>query len=492
MRHATPFDLVIEPPSPDRSPRDHLVEQLREALLSGQSTANEPLPSTRVLAEAMGVSRGTVVSVYEELAGEGYVVSVPGSGTFVADDLPTRLASGKSLPGHASAAGQAGVRARRTASAGPTAGGSGPAAAVNLSPGSPSTRFIENRDWIAAWRTAIRHDVPSLPPPDAGDAELRESIAAHLRAARGVACDVEDIVVTAGTSDGLGLVLHGLRPGGAGGQRIATENPGYPTARKVIDRLGAIPVPVTVRDGGMDPTELGRSSEPAAAALLTPSHQYPLGGRLPVAARLALLDWARETGAVIIEDDYDSEFRHGAPSLPAIASLDTEGRVVLVGSFSKILTPWLRCGYLVIPEPGLRARVLDVRATLGQPVSGFVQAALAEFLRSGGLRRHLVRVGREYRHRRSLVIAAAADLAPDVRLDAVEGGLHATLSWGTGRSDAEVVAALAARGVDLAALSTYYHRGTRPQRQGIVFGYGAPGDLELRTALAEITRVLSS
>ncbi|WP_309131390.1 PLP-dependent aminotransferase family protein [Brevibacterium sp.] len=512
MRHAVPFHLVIVPPPAGRSPREYLVEELRTALLAGEIRANEPLPSSRVFAEAMGVSRGTVVSVYEELAGEGYVVSVPGSGTFVAEDLPrpdlaaaptpARSASGRrgrGVPRHQSPnphsrQAYAAPPHSRQANATPASGRDVAAvrAVVNLSPGSPSTRFGENREWISAWRDAVRHDLPSLPPPDGGDPELRKSIAAHLRMARGVRCDVEDVVVTAGTSDGLGLLLHGLRAAGAPGLRIATENPGYPTARKVIDRLGAIPVPISVREGGMDLAELGRAPGPFAAALLTPSHQYPLGGRLPVAARLALLEWARKADAVIIEDDYDSEFRHGAPSLPAIASLDTEGRVVLIGSFSKILTPWLRCGYLVIPDPELRARVLEVRATLGQPVSGFVQSALAEFLRSGGLKRHLVRVGREYRHRRSLVIAAAAELGPNVRLDAVEGGLHATLSWTTGRTDAEVVAALAARGVGLAALSAYYHRDTRPGRRGIVFGYGAPSDLELRTALAAITEVLNS
>ncbi|QVQ54264.1 PLP-dependent aminotransferase family protein [Spiractinospora alimapuensis] len=400
MRHAFPMNLVLGTDrSSELTARENLTERLRVALLSGQVAAHDPLPSTRSLAAATGLSRGTVVSVYEDLAGEGYVVSVPGSGTFVADDLPTDGAPLTRSPSR-----EARRERRNAATDAPEP--------INLSPGSPSASFHTNRDWAAAWRTAVRREPPTVPPPPAGIEELRTLVADHLRTTRGVHCDAEDIVVTAGASDGFALLVHGIRPQGPTGTRIATENPGHLTARRVIARLGATPVPVPVRDGGMDPHALAEAPGPLAAALLTPSHQYPLGGRLPVAERLAMLAWAKATDAVVIEDDYDSEFRHGAPPLPAIASLDTDDRVVLVGSYSKTLTPWLRCGYLVVPDQTLRRRILDVRDTLGQPVSGVLQSAVAEFLRRGGLRRHLVRVGREYAHRRSLVIGATADLAP--------------------------------------------------------------------------------
>ncbi|WP_104168870.1 PLP-dependent aminotransferase family protein [Arthrobacter sp. SX1312] len=481
MRHAFPLNLVLQTERPPgHTAREHLTGQLRAALLSGQVAARDPLPSTRALAAAMGVSRGTVVSVYEDLAGEGYVVSVPGSGTFVADDLPVTAA--QSAPVQPKPAPRDhGVSPPNRASE-----------VINLSPGSPSTGFHAKRDWVAAWRNAVKRGLPSLLPPPAGDEGLRSLIADHLCSARGVQCSADEIVVTAGTSDGLGLLLHGLRAEGPAGARIATENPGYPTARKVITHLGATPVPIPVRDGGMDPDALAREPGPFAAVLLTPSHQYPLGGRLPVAARLAMLAWANDTGAIIIEDDYDSEFRHGAPSLPAIASLDTGHQVALIGSYSKTLTPWLRCGYLVIQDHDLRARVLDVRETLGQPVSGIVQTALAEFLRNGGLRRHLVRVGREYAHRRSLVIAGTANLAPHIRLDAIEGGLHAAFSWEDGTPAEHIVTRLSKRGIRVAPLGTYYHAETYPQRQGIVVGYGAPTDLQLRLALQEIATVLNT
>ena len=215
-----------------------------------------------------------------------------------------------------------------------------------------------------------------------------------------------------------------------------------------------------------------------------------------MADRLALIAWAERADAVLIEDDYDSEFRHGAPALPAVASLDATGRVVHIGSYSKTLTPWLRCGYVVVPDPGLRARMLEVREDLGQPVSGTVQLALAEYLRSGGLRRHLARRGREYAHRRGLVMRALEPLAPEdpgapgVRLAAVEGGLHAVLSWDSGPSSGEIVRALARRSIRVAALTDYFHAGSPRARDGIVFGYGAPSDLQLQAALAAIVDVL--
>lgn len=476
MRAAFPVNLVLNAQVPaGRNLREHLVEQLRTAMLSGQMATHEPLPSTRALAAATGVSRGTIVAVYEELVGEGYVVVVPGSGTFVANDFP-QDASSPRRPVSERAASEANSPEPEQSKV-----------TVNLSPGSPTTGIHRSREWASAWRFAVRQELPGRLPDVAGEEEFRVRIADHLRVARRMQCATEDIVVTAGTSDGLGLLVQALREGRPFGTHIATENPGYPASRRVISRHGARPVPISVRAGGMDIEELARSEKPFAAALLTPSHQYPLGGRLPVAARLAMLDWASSTGAIIIEDDYDSEFRHGAPPLPSISSLDREQRVVLVGSFSKILSPWIRCGYLVIPDPVLRAQVLEIRDAMGQPVSGLLQSALSEFLHSGGLRRHLVRVGREYAHRRKLVIAATSTLAPRVRLNATEGGLHATLSWDAKGEPAEAITAdLAARGINVASLRGYYHGPSEPDQHGIVFGYGAPTDLELRAALDAI------
>lgn len=454
-----------------------MTRQLRAALLAGQFSPGDPLPSTRSLAAVTGVSRGTIVAVYEDLAAEGYVESVPGAGTFVTESFRAVSVSAPS------------VQARTVDEREPPSP-SWTGRLIDLSPGAPSTGFSATSSWSAAWRKAVRRELPSSPPPSAGDDELRSLMADHLRRARGVPCDADDIVVTAGTSDGLALILHCLRAEGAAGARIAIENPGYPAARRVIAGLGATAVPIPVRDGGMDVDALVQEPGPLAAALLTPSHQYPLGGRLPVAKRLEVLAWAERTNAVVIEDDYDSEFRHGRPSLPTIASLATSPKVALIGSYSKTLSPWLRCGWLVIKDLELRSRILDMREALGQPVSGLVQVALAEFLRGGDIRRHLIRIGREYARRRSLVISATAALVPRVRLNGIEGGLHATLTWTGGVPDEHVVLRLADHGVRVAPLRMYYHADTQPQTNGIVFGYASPNESDLRTALQSIVAVL--
>ncbi len=488
------MNLVLDGARPPGvSVRQHLADQLRAALLDGQIVAGESLPSSRVLAATVGVSRGTAVAVYEELAGEGYLVIRPGSGTFAAEDLAGRTAA-PALPLPSSPASSSvshedhgsDVRGSGMRGAEPR----DPRPLVDLWPGSPSPRFHRNRDWVAAWRSALADEPAARPPSPAGHERTRALIAEHLASARGIRCSAEEVLITAGTSDGIGLVVHALRGRGMASPRIATEDPGYPAARRAIERIGGEAVPIPVREGGMDLEALEADRGSFAAAMLTPSHQYPLGGRLPVAARLALLDWAERRRAILVEDDYDSEFRHGAPALPAIASLDPAGRVVHVGSYSKTLTPWLRCGYLVVPDPELRAELLSVRADLGQPVSGVMQLALAEFLRSGGLRRHLVRMGREYAHRRGLVMRATEHLAPRVRLDAVEGGLHAVLSWNAGPTAERAVARLEERSIRVAPLPEYYHPGSPRVRQGIVLGYGAPTDTQLHAALAAIGEVL--
>lgn len=480
MRHRIPVDLVLDTGLPPGvTAREHLVTQLRDVVLAGQIAAGAQLPSSRSLAAATGYSRGTVIAAFEELIGEGYFQSVPGSGTFVAADLST---------GSVRRAAPERARADRGLAAPSTSSGATSPHTQNLSPGSPSTRFSSTREWQTAWRRALRRELPSVPPPPAGDERLRELIADHLLQARGVQCGRDDVLLTAGTNDGIGLLMHGLSAEGPVGARIATEEPGYPASRRVIRRLGGQSIAIPVRDGGMDVEELRSRGGRFAGALLTPSHQYPLGGRMPVAARLAVLDWARDQDALVIEDDYDSEFRHGAPALPAIASLDDERRVALVGSYSKTLSPWLRCGYVVVTNPEIRERAMAARADLGLPLSGTVQHALAEFLESGGLRRHLARVGREYAHRRTLVIAAF-DGVPGVAVHAVEAGLHATLTWEPGPSATAAARGLAARGVTVAPLHTYYDAPANAPH-GLVLGYGASTDVQLHDALRHITDVL--
>ncbi|MET0975524.1 MAG: PLP-dependent aminotransferase family protein [Leifsonia sp.] len=440
-----------------------LVDQVRRRILAGDLRPGDRLPSTRELAGAIGVSRGVVVEAWEQLTGEGYLAVTPGAAPRVAE-----LVAGKA-PQDAPHGLEPPVEARPPR--------------IDLLPGHPSTARLDVRAWRAAWRHAAAIPLPSAGSPPFGESDLRMQIAEHVRHARGLVCAADDVIVTAGTSDALALLttalreLHGPRP------RLAVEEPGYPSARAVAERSGARIVPVAVEADGISVPALRALRPRPDAVLLTPSHQYPLGGRLPIAGRLELVAWARERGVFIIEDDYDSEFRHRGAPLPALSSLDENGEVALVGSFSKVLSPALRAGYIVLPRrSGLRDRLEAALTDSANSVSSVTQHALAHLLASGAVRRHIAAARRDYAHRRTLVVDAL-DGIDGVRLTGIDSGLHAVVELGSSAAVAHVVARLARSGVAVAVLADYYadRAGARP---GLVVGYAAPGDLALAEGLA--------
>lgn len=467
-----------------------LVEGLRRGILDGRLQAGDPVPSTRSLATELGVARSSVVAAYEQLAGEGYLEMRQGAPTRVAsvvvEERAQHASPDRPATGSRDAASRLLDQHQPAAAAGLLDPQQPDAAALDLRPGRPSTARLDERAWRAAWRQAARLAVPGDTAPRLGASRLRAEIADHLRHARGVTCRPEDVVVTAGTSDAVALLASALRMLVDGTPRVAVEHPGYPSARRVLERRGALAtVPVPVDGDGIDVTEL-RDIRPAPhAVMVTPSHQYPLGGRLPVAARLGLLEWAAASGAVIIEDDYDSEFRHVGAPLPALASLDRGGRAVLVGSFSKVLTPWLRLGYLVLPaDPALRAAVVTVRDDEVCPVPGIAQEAAAELLATGAVRRHIAAARRDYAHRRKLVLAELSGVA-GAPLSGLDGGLHAVVALPSHDVAARVVARLADDGVLVSPLSDYSAvPGEGPS--GIVLGYASPPDARLADALARV------
>ena len=458
-----------------------LATALRHAILDGVLRHDEALPSTRSLASSVRVSRGTVVAAYDQLAGEGYLLARPGSATRVMVDRPDAVAA------------PAAPHPTRTRDLGATSPRDlAPAPLIDLAPGHPSTRTLVDPAWTAAWRAAVAASGRSDSPPPCGTLDLRTAIAEHVRRARGLACRPDDVIVTAGTSDALatiGLALTALT-GTAGAPqhtpRIAVEDPGYPTARRVLTRVGAHLLPVRADESGIDLADLAALSPAPHAVLVTPSHQYPLGSSLSVQSRLDLLGWAATEGAVVIEDDYDSEFRFGTSPLPALATLDSSGRVVLVGSFSKTVTPWIRCGYIVATD-AVGAALTAVRADLGPSVSGVQQAALARYLDSGGLARNITRVRREYAHRRGLVIGALGTL-PGVRLSGLDGGLHVVVHTEVDAS--ALVTQAAERGVRVASLADYAVQASG--QHGLVLGYGSPTDLELGRALGVLAKLLTT
>jgi GntR family transcriptional regulator / MocR family aminotransferase len=454
--------LVIDRTDPRPLPRQ-LADELRTAIGSGLVIAGEPVPASRALAQRLGVSRGTVVAAYDQLLAEGYLLGRVGHGTVVNPALrevhPPSTSRGP---------------AEQTA---PTR-----ARVVDLRPGQPWTADVVNAGWRAAWRRAAAR--PLAPLPVAGLPELRTEIADHLRRMRGVRRAADHVLVTAGARDGLGLLLAMLGTG----RTVGVEDPGYPSLRRVPPRLGSSVMPLPTDDAGLVCDDLPTGSDAPHVVVVTPSHQYPLGGSLPVARRQALLDWARSEHVVIVEDDYDSELRYTSAPLPALAALDDpdDGCVVTLGTFAKTLGPGLGVGFLLAPD-----RLVDelrrTRSDLGQPVSQVAQWAMADYLASGELRRHTQRMRREYRRRRALVLQLLGDL-PEARVKAMDGGLHAVLE--SEIPESELISRIRQGGVVVAGLADYWSRPS-PGAGGIVLGYGGVPIDELRTgleAIAEATR----
>ena len=441
--------------------RVQLVEALRSAILGGALAADDVLPSTRAMARSLGISRGTVTSAFEQLMGEGYLEAAVGVGT--------RVSAGVRAVGVVDRTSGRGIHAPAVATV-----------KVDARPGYPAPVALDSA-WSRAWRTALAAATESRPHAAAGEPEFRAAIATHLRRFRGLAIDPDDVVVTGGSSDA--FLLLGLALGR--GAVVAVENPGYPRARTVLERAGATLAPIDSSQGRMDVAALSTLEPTPVAALVTPSHHYPLGGVLPVPDRLDLLEWARRSGAIVIEDDYDSEFRHVTQPLPAIASLDTDGRVALVGSFSKVLSTRLRCGY-IIARGDFGERVRQVREELDSPVSVVQQFALAHYLESGGLARSVARSRRIYSHRRSLILRELG-AEPGLTISALDGGLHVVVRSAV----SDFASRLADRGILVEPLSRYGVDAASPGPAaslpgGFVMGYGACGDLDLSLAIDEI------
>ena len=497
MRHARDTDLPL---TVDRTAStglgDQLVRQIRELVARGVLRPGDPLPSSRALAARLGISRGTVTSAWDVLAGEGYLVADRGAtritphldmrrdtgpvarAAAATADAPRARPSGPVPGGDAAAsprAGQhptptspradipaAGIPAPTTSPALPSQRTARRSAArpemIDLRPGKSAITSLDTPAWRGAWRDAAS----GVATGRTLRTDLRDHLADYLRLNRGIVRSPEDILVTAGVRDGLQLALRVLGLAHGRRLRVAVENPGYPALRRVVRALGHIALPVGVDEHGLVPEHLpsGRGGgagrwdvAPAPDAIvLTPGHQYPLGGTMPVTRRMELLAWAREHGALVLEDDYDSELRHSAQPLPALGALDTaRDTVVTLGSFAKVLGSSVGVGHLVAPD-SLLPDLARTRAELGSPVSLIAQEALARFVDSGEFQRHTARMRRSFRRRRSLLSDVLGGL-PHVSVLPVAGGAHAVLA--VPDEDATIERARR-RGVLVGALGEYW------------------------------------
>lgn len=443
-----------------------LTEALRQMILSGRAAPGTRLPASRQLARDLSVSRQTTLTALDQLLAEGYLETRPGAGTYVARDLPHLAPPPAPAP-----------------IATPTA----PIPARPFHPGAPDMAQFPHAVWARHLDRAWRRPAPELLalPDPFGWPPLRAAIAAHLAAWRGLDRPGAQVMITSGATETFELLARALfRPG----HGVLVESPGYGPMRSALTRAGLAITRMAVDDDGAILPDGAR----ACGVIVTPSRHYPMGMTLPLARRLALIDWARRTNAWVIEDDYDSEFRYTGAPLPPLAALDAE-RVVYVGSFSKLLSPALRLGYAVLPQ-ALLAPLRAALAETGPRASLIPQPALASFMESGEFATHLRRMRRLYGQRQAVLRAALARALPEHLIAAPDpAGMHLLCRPGPALEqvpDTEIAAIARDAGITLRALSAYWPDGDGPQ--GLVLGYAGFEPEALEAAVLRLADVLKA
>jgi GntR family transcriptional regulator/MocR family aminotransferase len=472
-----------------------LYTHMRAAILSGELKRGMKLPSTRALADQLSVSRNTVLSAYGQLIAEGYLESAEGSGTFVARVLPDLLlttpernASTGALPiearqPHLSERARLQLAAALIPPSLPRSGSGLPRPfrsempALDAFPYQLWSRLIVRQARRMPGSAFIYQDAAGYRP-------LREAIAAHVTISRRVRCTPEQIIILSGAQAALDLATRMLIDAG---DPVWIEDPGYLGARGALLGAAAHIIPVPIDDQGLV-VEAGIARAPQARLVyLTPSHQFPLGVTMSLARRFALLDWAKRAGAYILEDDYDSEYRFGGRPLAALQGLDDADRVIYIGTFSKVLFPALRIGYLIVPLPLIDA-FLTIRRLIDIHPPMLEQAALTDFIVEGHFTRHLRRMRTVYAERRGALLEAARDLPLEIQ--SPEAGIHC-IGWLPDRMDERsVVRQAAARGIDLTLVSSF---SIEPlARKGLLLGYGGFSTHEIKNAVRRLAAALEA
>jgi len=468
-------DAAIAGIALDRASRTPLHVQLtsllRDMILSGRIAPGGRLPGSRAFAGDLGVSRITVTTSMDQLVAEGFAEGRHGKGLFVAPHLPdTSLKiGGFDKPFE--------IRAIKKGAGSP----------VPFQPAAHDARLFPHDEWAKlldqTWRNSDNLSAPGI--GSFGDPALREAIARHLHEWRGLRCQPSQVFVTAGGGDTTQLIVRALD---LVGRQVVLEDPGYPLFASELSQQGVGVVPVTVDDEGLNPVTM-----PAARlAITTPSRHYPTGVTMPLARRLDLLAWSDRHQALILEDDFDSEYRYRGTPLPTLMGLANNDRVLYMGSFSKVFTPQLRLGYLVVPEPLVAPfeRVLSERGPLASAVA---QPALAQFMVSGRFATHIRRMRRVYGVRQqALIESVAGHLGGLLKVQPEAGGMHLTAQLGAGlavrMSDVEVSQKASEAGLVLPALSGYCAGSAR--HQGLLMGYSGFDEAELDAACEKLAGLL--
>jgi len=458
-----------------------IYDAYRTAIIERNLRPGQRIPSTRVLASELDVSRFPVLNAYAQLLAEGYFESRVGAGTVVSSSLPDQLTSSEP------------TRTRCAA----TRSGPRPVArrALSLSP-------VERAPWLQGWgafgvgqvaldqfplqvwsnlvvRRCRNADAKSFHYGDLrGSKTLRETIASHLRTARSLHCDAEQVMIVSGSQQALEISARVLLDPQSS---VWVEDPGYRLVRDAFALTGCHLVPVPVDKEGLDVAAGIKRCRKARAAFVTPSHQFPLGVTMSASRRFQLLDWAQNTGSWIIEDDYDSEYRYESMPIASLQGLDANARVIYIGTFSKVLFPALRLGYLVIPSD-LVDRFLTIRRAMDLGPPTFFQDVLSDFIDEGHFARHIRRMRVLYRERRSaLVDSISRELGSMVKVLGDEAGMHLAVTLPNGSRDVEIAEQAARQNLWIWPLSrSYLCEAARP---GLILGFGS-------TTIAEIPRAV--
>ncbi len=448
--------------------RVQLECELREAIRSGRLAPGERLPSSRVLAGELGISRGLVLECYSQLQAEGFLTSRAGSAT--------RVAAGALAPVATPA---------RSLVPEPTGPAPSPRLAVDFVPGVPDLMSFPRADWARVMRDSCRNATPTeLGYGDPrGTEALREVLAGYLRRVRGTVADAERIVICAGFGQGLNLVLRALA--GDGIRQVAIEDPGDEDYHEISARLGIEAVPVPIDERGIDVEALAATG--LRAVILTPTHQFPTGTALAPERRQALVAWADERDATIIEDDYDAEFRYDREPVGALQGLAPD-RVALIGTVSKSLAPGLRLGWVVCPARLLESVTEDKRLSdRGSPT--LEQLALATLIESGRYDRHLRRMRDIYGARRDTLARTLAELAPRVGLHGLAAGFHAVARLGPEADEQAIVEAARTRSIGLYGMNSF-RLGASTGPPELVVGFGNLTEAAIARGIAAIGDLL--
>lgn len=486
--------IYFPPISLEASRKQPLYSQLydwfREAILDGRLRPGQRVPSTRSLAADLGISRAPVLGAFEQLHAEGFLQTAVGAGTHVATSIPEDRAkpyAGKAHAAHERRKKRPRRLARTTSAlipkrAEPWLRYTG-AFRVSL----PALNHFPAGIWFSLLARHARNprtETMAYGDP-MGHAPLREAIAEYLGTVRAVRCEPGQIMIVSGSQQGLQVAARALLEPG---DPVWMEEPGYPGARQVFMSAGADVVPVPVDEAGLDVQEGIRLRRDARAAYITPSHQYPMGHTMSAARRMQILDWASRNGSWILEDDYDSEYRFGGRPIASLQGMDTDARVIYIGTFSKVLFPALRIGYIVVPDDLLPA-FAAAREAMDIFSPTLLQAALSDFIRHGHFARHIRRMKVLYRERRTALIAAIdKHIGSRMHIVGADAGMHLVGLLPANVKDVAVAESAAAAGLSAIPLSSCYLK--TPRRGGLILGYANTDAMQMRDSVQQLAKII--